>query len=154
MGLKWTMTFSILGYLAHALGQIYPTFYTLIPTGIISGLAASTLWAAHAQYLTVAAGKMAKIKNEENDKIVNRFFGVFFCIFHTNQIGNLVSSVVISGSGVPQFSELPVYSDAEAEIISNRCGINQPRFGDNETVCDGNTISDTTNYILMVKANF
>jgi|AACY02.9.fsa_nt_gi hypothetical protein len=93
---------------------------------------------------------MANLKNEENDKIVNRFFGIFFAIFHTNQVGNLVSSVVISGSGIPKFSELPVYSDSEAEVISSQCGINRPSYGDNQTICDGNAISDKTNYILMV----
>ena len=149
LGLKWTLTLSILGYLSHALAQIYPTFYTLIPTALLSGLTGSTLWGAHAQYLTVSAGNMAKIKNEENEKIVNRFWGIFFGIFHTNQIGNLISSVIINDNQVPQFSSLSNATQQEVDATAARCGVNQPAYDENESICDGNTIPEKTTYILM-----
>jgi len=79
------------------------------------------------QIIPIKAGNMAEIKNEENEKIVNRFFGIFFGIFQTNQIGNLLSSVIIHGSGVPQFSQLPVLTQDQVEETAGRCGVNQER---------------------------
>ena len=45
-GLKWTLAFSVLGYLVYTLCNFYPEFYTLIPSAIVLGFCAAPLWSS------------------------------------------------------------------------------------------------------------
>ena len=169
-GLKWTLAFSVLGYLVYTLCNFYPEFYTLIPSAIILGFCAAPLWSSKgrvffiwfcdfrarrfipikAQYLTVSAGKLAELEGVRNDTIVNRFFGIFFCIFQLNQIfGNLISSIVI-GQGLPKFENVGNATEEEVALKEASCGMNQPRPNGNDT-CGDAALEQDTAYLLMVR---
>jgi hypothetical protein len=46
------MVVSMLGCSVYIVAQFYPTFYTLIPAGILMGLVSVTLWSAKCTYLS------------------------------------------------------------------------------------------------------
>ena len=93
---------------------------------------------------------MAELEGVRNDTIVNRFFGIFFCIFQLNQIfGNLISSVVI-GSGLPSFSNIGNASDDEIAAKIESCGLNQPINDDDS--CGDAKLEKETAYLLMVRS--
>ncbi|EEB19673.1 conserved hypothetical protein [Pediculus humanus corporis] len=97
---KWTLCLSMLCYAPYIAAQFYPTFGTLIPSGILLGIGAAPMWASKATYLTQVGGVYAKITNQAVDGIIVRFFGFFFLAWQTSELwGNLISSLVLS-SGV------------------------------------------------------
>jgi MFS family permease len=112
LGLKWTIIFSQMAYLLYLLANIYPAWLTLIPTAIILGIGAGPLWTAKCTYLTEIAGFYSQQSGEANEAVVNRFFGIFFCIFQLSQIvGNLITSTILK----PEV-------DTTTAIFNNNCG--------------------------------
>ncbi|CAG0887879.1 unnamed protein product [Cyprideis torosa] len=96
-GEKRTMWVSSLCYSGFIFAQFYPTFYTLIPTGVLVGLAAAPLWTAKCTYLTQVAARYAELTGIERENVVMRFFGVFFMIFRASgALGSLITSTLIS----------------------------------------------------------
>lgn len=91
---KWTLCLSMLCYAPYIAAQFYPTFGTLIPSGILLGIGAAPMWASKATYLTQVGGVYAKITNQAVDGIIVRFFGFFFLAWQTSELwGNLISSL-------------------------------------------------------------
>ncbi len=89
--MKWTIVFSQFTYLLYITANIYPKWYFLLPTAAIVGIGAGPLWTAKCTYLTEIAGFYSKLSGESNETVVNRFFGIFFCMFQMSQIiGNLI----------------------------------------------------------------
>jgi len=73
--------------------QFYPTFYTMIPAGLLVGLGGGPLWCGKCTYLTVVSEVYSELTNLPADTLVVRFFGVFFMIFQFAQVwGNVISS--------------------------------------------------------------
>ena len=90
---KWTIVFSMFCYSGYIAAQFYPTYYTLMPTVIILGLAAAPLWSAKCKYLSLAGRRYAEITEQASDQVITRFFGIFFLLFHSSTVwGNLISS--------------------------------------------------------------
>lgn len=149
LGCKWTMFCAILGYTTYSVGNFYPHWGTLIPTSIAVGLSGAPLWSAKCAYLTTAAKRYARLVGESTDTVVNRFFGIFFLLFQTNQIiGNLISSFILSSADSINL-EFPSNLTAEREDeIRSVCGANDCPYND----IAGNSSDDTpetTIYILM-----
>ncbi|XP_071945362.1 protein unc-93 homolog A-like [Antedon mediterranea] len=95
-GTKWTMAGSIVMYSVYTACNYYPTYGTLIPSSFLIGLAAAPLWTAQGTYLTTSAISLADLTNEVPETLLNRFNGIFFVIFQSNQVvGNLISSLVL-----------------------------------------------------------
>lgn len=91
---KWTLCLSMLCYVPYIVSQMFPSFYTLIPTALIVGLGAAPMWAAEGTYLTQAGSVYAKITDQVVDAIIVRFFGFFFLAWQTAELwGNLISSM-------------------------------------------------------------
>lgn len=91
---KWTLCVSMLCYAPYIAAQFYPTFYTLVPAGILVGLGAAPMWASKATYLTQLGQVYAKITEQSVEAIIVRFFGFFFLAWQTAELwGNLISSL-------------------------------------------------------------
>ena len=96
VGTKWAIAICIACYSVYTACNFYPMDYTLIPGGLLLGLAAAPLWTAQATYLTTSAISYADLKNEVPETVINQFNGIFFFIFQGSQIsGNLVASLVL-----------------------------------------------------------
>ncbi|XP_062832273.1 protein unc-93 homolog A isoform X2 [Anolis carolinensis] len=95
LGCKWTIVGSMCCYITYTLGNFYASWYTLIPTSMILGLAGAPLWSAKCTYLTIAGNSYAEKAGKLGRDVVNQYFGTFFLIFQSSGIcGNLISSVV------------------------------------------------------------
>ena len=81
VGTKWTIAICVACYSVYTACNFYPEDYTLIPGGLVLGMAAAPLWTAQATYLTTSAISYADIKNEVPEVVINQFNGIFFFFF-------------------------------------------------------------------------
>ncbi|XP_022096334.1 protein unc-93 homolog A-like [Acanthaster planci] len=96
IGTKWAITVCIFCYTLFTIANYYPREYTLIPAGLILGLAGAPLWISQGTYLTTTATSYTDIKNKVPENVINQFNGIFFFFFQGSQItGNLVASLVL-----------------------------------------------------------
>lgn len=73
-------------YVAYIAANVYPEYYTLLPTAAYLGFGASILWAAQGAYLA---------KSSDKDTL-GYYSGVFFaCFMASNVIGNIISGLLI-----------------------------------------------------------
>lgn len=103
LGIKTTIILCQFTYLLYIACNIRPSWYTLLPAAFVLGCGAGPLWTGKCTYLTELAGFYARSSGEKVEIVVNRFFGIFFCLFQMSQIiGNIISSSVLkSESSVP-----------------------------------------------------
>ncbi|TRY61495.1 hypothetical protein TCAL_05719 [Tigriopus californicus] len=91
---KWAMIFSMACYSTYIAAQFYATFWTLIPTASLVGIAAAPLWIAKCSYLSEAGKRYSQLSGQSVDAVVGRFFGIFFLLFQCASIwGNIASSL-------------------------------------------------------------
>ncbi|XP_059148852.1 protein unc-93 homolog A-like [Physella acuta] len=97
LGCKWTIPISMVGYILYMCANFYAVKGTMIPASIILGVGAAPLWISKCIYLTQLGVWYAKLTKQDQDGIINMFFGFFFSFFQTSQIwGNLISSLVFA----------------------------------------------------------
>ena len=97
----------------------------MIPAAIIIGIGAGPLWTAKCTYLTEIAGFYAHLSKEDNETVVNRFFGIFFAMFQISQImGNLISSLVLK----------PDTANSTRILSVNQCGVKDCPGGPNSQI--------------------
>jgi len=119
-GCKWTITWSIIGYVTYSLANFAPNWFTLVPASMIVGISAAPLWAAKCTYLTTIASRLAKLQNKDTDQVVNQFFGIFFFFFQLNNIiGSLISSFILSTADTESLNFPTCYNES---FIENNCG--------------------------------
>lgn len=95
LGCKWTIVVSMACYVSYSFGNLYPGWYTLIPTSFILGMGGSPLWSAKCAYLTIAGNLQAPKDNKKSADVINQYFGIFFFIFQSSAVwGNLMSSLI------------------------------------------------------------
>ncbi|XP_026848568.1 UNC93-like protein [Drosophila persimilis] len=75
---KWTLVVGQVCFIPYIALQLYSRFYTLIPAGILLGVFAAPMWAAHATYLTQISQIYAIITSSQMDAVITLFFGIFF----------------------------------------------------------------------------
>lgn len=93
---KWTLPVCMICYTIYICTQFYPEFYTIVPSGILVGIAAAPLWSAKCIYVTQVAERYAKLTSVDVEPIIARFFGIFFFFFRGSSLwGNLISSLVL-----------------------------------------------------------
>lgn len=96
LGTKWAISISFISYMPYIAAQLYPTFYTMIPAGLIVGLGGGPLWCGKCTYLSVVSEAHSMISKISAEVLLVRFLGIFFMIFQMNQVwGNLISSLVL-----------------------------------------------------------
>ncbi|KAL0882970.1 hypothetical protein ABMA27_016462 [Loxostege sticticalis] len=119
-GTKWAIALSFVAYMPYIAAQLYPRFWTLIPTGLLLGLAGGPLWCAKCMYLSVVSEAQSKISTVTAEALLVRFFGLFFMIFQISQVwGNLVSSLVLTSG-----DNAAAVTAVNATMIPELCGAN------------------------------
>ena len=94
---KWALVLGMFSFLTWTGANMYPTFYTLIPTAIFSGFGQGILWTAEISYILKLAFDSSRVVRGNIDREVMRFHGIFLACFQTTHIwGNLISSLVLS----------------------------------------------------------
>ncbi|CAH1781373.1 unnamed protein product [Owenia fusiformis] len=102
MGCKWTMVFSLIGFLMWMASNMYPVWWVIIPCSFVMGVCWGPLWTAQCTYFTESAGIYADITGEDADTVIAKFFGIFFMMFQSGPIwGNLISSSILSQGMMP-----------------------------------------------------
>uniref|UniRef100_A0A3B3CE74 Protein unc-93 homolog A n=2 Tax=Oryzias melastigma TaxID=30732 RepID=A0A3B3CE74_ORYME len=95
LGCKWTIVVGMACYVSYSVGNLYPGWYTLIPTSFILGLGGSPLWSAKCTYLTISGNIQAARDGKKGSDVINHYFGIFFFIFQSSAVwGNLMSSLI------------------------------------------------------------
>ncbi|XP_037304672.2 protein unc-93 homolog A [Pungitius pungitius] len=95
LGCKWTIVAGMACYVSYSFGNLYPGWYTLIPTSVILGLGGSPLWSAKCTYLTIAGNLQGANEGKKGADVINHYFGIFFFIFQSSAVwGNLMSSLI------------------------------------------------------------
>ncbi|XP_023121316.1 protein unc-93 homolog A [Amphiprion ocellaris] len=95
LGCKWTIVVGMACYVSYSFGNLYPGWYTLIPTSVILGLGGSPLWSAKCTYLTISGNVQAAKEGKKGADVINQYFGIFFFIFQSSAVwGNLMSSLI------------------------------------------------------------
>lgn len=104
-GCKWTMSIGMLMYSSYIAANYYPSWYTLIPFGILSGVGGSAMWNAQGTYLTRLCDKYILLTKGSLDvneraaelaKLKSLVFGLFNILyFGSNGLGNLMSSLIL-----------------------------------------------------------
>ncbi|XP_029902481.1 protein unc-93 homolog A [Myripristis murdjan] len=95
LGCKWTIVVSMACYVSYSFGNLYPGWYTLIPTSVILGLGGSPLWSAKCTYLTISGNIQAANEGKKGSDVINLYFGIFFFILQSSAVwGNLMSSLI------------------------------------------------------------
>ena len=85
LGCKWTVAFSMLCYILFMAANMHARWWTIIPSALILGLGAAPLWSAKCTYLTQTGTWYARMMGTTDDDVINRFFGVFFMLFHASE---------------------------------------------------------------------
>ena len=134
---KWTMPICMFCYSVYICTQFHPDFFTLIPSGILVGIAAAPLWSAKCTYLSQAAERYAKLTSVDVEPTIAKFFGTFFFFFRCASVfGNLISSLVLK-------------TDKDQNKIHNGYDICGIHFCPNEPLPPDNfSISSAQLYIL------
>lgn len=120
---KWTLVIGMSGYIFWIAVNFYPTFYTLIPFGILAGVGKGILWTAESSYILKLSFDYSRVTNEGLEKEMFRFHGIFLACFQTTHIwGNLISSLVLqhakSGIEPPHLpTNMTIYLEPE------HCGV-------------------------------
>ncbi|XP_078130655.1 protein unc-93 homolog A [Sander vitreus] len=95
LGCKWTIVAGMACYVSYSFGNLYPGWYTLMPTSVILGLGGSPLWSAKCTYLTISGNMQASKDGKKGSDVINQYFGIFFFIFQSSAVwGNLMSSLI------------------------------------------------------------
>ncbi|KAJ8009050.1 hypothetical protein DPEC_G00084810 [Dallia pectoralis] len=107
IGCKWTIVAGMGCYVTYSIGNLYPGWYTLIPTSIILGMGGSPLWSAKCTLLTISGNLQAPKDNKKAADVINKYFGIFFLIFQSSAVwGNLMSSLIFgSATNITEISE-------------------------------------------------
>lgn len=99
---KWTIVIAYILYSCYFAANLYPQYYTLIPTSILAGLISGPLWNAQTLYLYATARKYAFITEEIPERVLNRFNRVFGAVYWCSMVvGNTISLSVFSRSDMP-----------------------------------------------------
>uniref|UniRef100_H3DP89 Protein unc-93 homolog A n=1 Tax=Tetraodon nigroviridis TaxID=99883 RepID=H3DP89_TETNG len=95
LGCKWSLVLGMACYVSYSLGNLYPGWYTLVPTSVLLGLGGAPLWSAKATYLTISGNAEAAAQGKRGSDIINQYFGLFFFFFQSATVwGNLMSSLI------------------------------------------------------------
>ena len=90
LGHKWTMCFSMMGFISWMAANGYPVWATMLPGSILTGLCAAPLWAAQGSYFAILSKRYAYISHQEESAVLTRFFGIFFFVFQLSEYIHLL----------------------------------------------------------------
>ena len=100
VGARRGMAAGLLCYATYMAANLYPTWSTLMPTAVILGLGAGTVWVGQASFVTRQAERYAASDGVPIAEAVGRFNSFFYAAFMTTQVfGNLVGVGVLAAAG-------------------------------------------------------
>ncbi|XP_050095389.1 UNC93-like protein [Anopheles aquasalis] len=130
-GCKWTIVVSFMAYIPYIAAQFYPSFATLIPSGLAVGFGGGPLWCAKCTYLSIIAEafSIATRRTVRTEYLIVKFFSLFFVFYQLAQVlGNLISFTVLSygeaGDGALLNGTERVETVMSQVNISATCGAN------------------------------
>ncbi|XP_050080573.1 UNC93-like protein [Anopheles maculipalpis] len=124
LGCKWTIVVSFVAYMPYIAAQFYPSFGTLIPSGLAVGFGGGPLWCAKCTYLSIIAEafSIATRRKVRTDYLIVKFFSLFFVFYQLAQVlGNLISFTVLSYGEADSLVNGTIESSVN---ISVTCGAN------------------------------
>eukprot|EP00064_Thunnus_orientalis_P021249 superscaffoldBa00006331_g21407 len=126
LGCKWTIVAGMACYVSYSVGNLYPGWYTLMPTSVILGLGGSPLWSAKCTYLTISGNVQAAKEGKKGSDVINQYFGIFFFIFQSSAVwGNLMSSLIFGQdtniADIP-YEQLQLCGAADCGLVVNASG--------------------------------
>ncbi|XP_073282112.1 UNC93-like protein 3 [Primulina huaijiensis] len=96
LGSKNALILGTSGYWLFTAANLFPSWYTMVPSSLYLGFAASIIWVGQGTYLTSAASKHANDNNLPERTVIGQFNGVFWGMFASHQlVGNLVNLAVL-----------------------------------------------------------
>uniref|UniRef100_A0A182J1T0 UNC93-like protein n=1 Tax=Anopheles atroparvus TaxID=41427 RepID=A0A182J1T0_ANOAO len=123
LGCKWTIVVSFVAYMPYIAAQFYPSFGTLIPSGLAVGFGGGPLWCAKCTYLSIIAEafSIATRRKVKTEFLIVKFFSLFFVFYQLAQVlGNLISFTVLSQGESGAFG-----NETQSTVnVSETCGAN------------------------------
>lgn len=93
VGCKETIVVSQVIQMSFLVAQWWPSYYTMVPAAILTGLASSLIWVSVSMYVTIQAQVYSVFSNETVQTVAVRLFGIFFTVCTLCQVlGDFISS--------------------------------------------------------------
>lgn len=138
IGCKWSVVACFVGQAIFAATNVYPAFYTLVPSSLLIGVLSAPMWTAVGSYVTVLAAEFAAATGKVKNQVISQFNGIFFLFFQSAQItGNLVSSFVLESGN----STSPNKTD---NCGFKYCDLKQPNSDHNKSVNNSDSGTDSS----------
>ena len=84
LGPRLGMFVGSLCYISLTAANLYPGWYTLLPTSAAVGVGAAVLWTSQGIYLSRCASREAASTGEKVDDVLGRLNGMFWAVFQFN----------------------------------------------------------------------
>ncbi|KAI3474075.1 hypothetical protein Pfo_028863 [Paulownia fortunei] len=101
LGAKYALVLGTTGYWLFTAANLKPSWFTMVPTSLYLGFAASIIWVGQGTYLTSAAHSHANDYNLHEGMVIGKFNGEFWgccnftrCIIYT-LVGNLITLAML-----------------------------------------------------------
>lgn len=85
LGCKVATLVSFVCWACWMASNYYPTWGTVIPAAIISGLAVGPIFAAQGEYVANNCVRLAKLTGRTEESVINNWFGIVFCFLLLGQ---------------------------------------------------------------------
>ena len=98
VGTKYSLLAGLCCHLVYMLTNYFPSWYTLVPSSVLLGLASGPVWVAASVHITQSAVEIAPVLKEEVDHLVSRYTGILMFSYQLSSIpGNFLSGVILGG---------------------------------------------------------
>ncbi|CAA0836420.1 UNC93-like protein 3 [Striga hermonthica] len=96
LGSKNALVLGTTGYWLFTAANLKPSWYTMVPSSLYMGFAASIIWVGEGTYLTSAAHSHANDYNLLEGTVIGKFNGQFWGMFALHQfLGNLITLAMV-----------------------------------------------------------
>ncbi|CAI9779036.1 unnamed protein product [Fraxinus pennsylvanica] len=96
LGTKNALILGSTGYWLFIAANLMPTWYTMVPTSLFLGFAASIIWVGQGTYLTSTAHSHANDYDLHEGAVIGKFNGEFWGMFACHQlVGNLITLALL-----------------------------------------------------------
>lgn len=112
IGSKYALLSGYILFLIYTICNYYPSWYTLIPGAVLSGIAQGPAWVSMYTHAVLVARKYAIALKEKPENAVALFTGAVASSSKVAQVtGSLISSFVLININNPNFSEVDNFSE-------------------------------------------
>ena len=130
-------------HLLYACSNLYPRFWTIIPTSLLLGCVTGPFWTAQGMYVTTCAFQYADRSKKDLGHTLGRYFSTFSIIYVWSYIiGNIMVSILLNLDNV-KIPDDQIYSNVSTALNTSlnatqkpthRCAVHYcPDFSESET---------------------